>query len=299
MTEEIEAIRVRLKTALAGYGHSENRANNARFLISVSEISDVLFEFFNREHSKIADALSEKISKQKEKLDSVKENTKKIKEENKILLEQEREILQKEKEKEALENKLLELRILGESLDKFQLSNPDEIIRELDNEIIQKESAIINKLELLKTAIGVANSDLHQKIKTLSDEIIAETHDIGDFTKESLNNLKGKNTTLGSRFENLNTDYNNQLEIYLTYFSKITDIKEQLEALKEVHAKNLETYNRHFLANQLVWGGLQEKGYPEKSVQPLMNDIESKLKTFDNELKKIIEKRDIIPIHKF
>lgn len=59
----------------------------------------------------------------------------------------------------------------------------------------------------------------------------------------------------------------------------------------------MEVYKAHSLENNEVFGNLEKREGVLAYVRELQSEIDQKLKTYDEEIKKIIDKREELPLY--
>lgn len=218
---------------------------------------------------------------------------------NQEILKQESELSQQKKAMQDKQTQIQTLKTLKAELDSFQQTQPDIVIRQLQEQTEKKEREIFSYLEKLKLALEGASTQMQTQVKKLAGVVANDVRDFDNFNAEQLGSLKDSNLKIHSQFTNLDKIYNALWQDYTTCYEKILDIKKELEGVKDVYEKNMQVFNEHFSDNKQVWGSLESRGSMSAYIQDLIDKVSGQLKAFDKELKKIIEERDSIPVHQF
>jgi hypothetical protein len=188
---------------------------------------------------------------------------------------------------------------------KSEIEKPENAIDDLNDEILRINAKISDKLndytiqlKALNDILVESSSSLEQEASEIINQCISNIEAISNkqysiIEKLSNEPVKTIYETFDERIANLTSDYN-------VYVEKIESIKNDLEVIENKHSSIVESFKQHELENERVFGNLrkiEEMDGVNVYVETLTRDIKDKLTDFDNNIKKLIDKKKELPLY--
>lgn len=188
---------------------------------------------------------------------------------------------------------------------KNEIEKPENAIDDLNDEIIKinennnvKLIDYIIQLNALNSILVNSKSEIEQKTNQIINQAIANIEAITNkqyniIEKLSDEHVKTIYETFDERIANLTNEYN-------VYVEKIESIKNDLESIEKNHTNIVESFKQHELENERVYGNLRKIGEMDGVnvyVETLSREIKEKLTDFDNNIKKLIDKKKELPLY--
>jgi len=255
--------------------------------IQLQNLGKQIYDQFNSEDFKSKfEKLAPNIKAENEKRQlQVSEIEKTIKE-NEALLKQKEEIERKYNQLKTESDKLEELKRKKEALTKLSQVQAEVAKADAEKDALIKKQ--IEMLTALNQVLANANTDLERQLASQS--------------KTAENNLttvliKLDTTQLKNKFSELAKSVNELVEDYNAKATKISETKNDLEAIEKEHDKVVSTFKEHNLENENIFGALKNREGVLAYVQKISDEIKARLKEYDTQIKTIVEKRDQLPIY--
>ena len=196
------------------------------------------------------------------------------------------EIEELQKKQEELFKKENDINVLNANLKNINVEN-DEII----NEYLIK----INEINLkLNDSTNVLENQLRVSIEN-ANENISKIQNIHSGTLEKLSSLP-----LTTLFEKINSDIDRLTNDYNEHVEKLNSIRIDLEKIEEKHKSVIETFIKHRLENEAIYGALKDRSEFDgvnNYVENLNKEITEKLKEFDKQILSVIKNRENLHIY--
>jgi hypothetical protein len=220
--------------------------------------------------------------------------------ENQSILDRQTELNSKFETLRATQKEIEDLKIK-----KSEVEKPENAIDGLNDEILRINAKINDKLndytiqlKALNDILVESSSSLEQEASEIINQSILNIEAISNkqySVIEKLSNepVKTIYETFDERIANLTSEYN-------VYVEKIESIKNDLELIENKHSSIVESFKQHELENERVFGNLRKIGEMDGVnvyVETLIRDIKDKLTDFDNNIKKLIDKKTELPLY--
>jgi len=245
-----------------------------------------------------------------ESIDKVKNSNQEISlkiEEMEALISENQSILNLQTELNSQFDNLLNTKKIIEDLKnkKKEIEKPENAIDDLNDEIIRineninaKLNDYIIQLNALNSILENSKSELEQKTNQIINQAVANIEAITNkqysiIEKLSNEPIKTIYDTFDERIANLTSEYN-------VYVEKIESIKNDLESVEKNHSTIVESFMFHELENERVYGNLRKIGEMDGVnvyFETLSREIKEKLTNFDNNIKKLIDKKRELPLY--
>ena len=245
-----------------------------------------------------------------ESIDKVKNSTKETSvkiEEMEALISENQSILNLQTELNTKFDNLLNTKTIIKDLKdkKNEIDKPENAIDDLNDEITkingninEKLNDYIIQLNALNSILENSKSELEQKTNQIVNQAIENITAITNkqytiIEKLSNEPVKTIYETFNERIANLTNEYN-------IYVEKIESIKNDLESIEKNHTNIVESFKIHELENERVFGNLRKTGEMDGVnvyVESLSREIKDKLTDFDNNIKKMIDKKKELPLY--
>lgn len=238
-----------------------------------------------------ADILSKNLDDYSNKIKALEELITK----NELLEKQKEEINQKHGKLNERKNKLGVL-IQQETF----LKNHD--LKAIEEDIKKRSTSITNISELYSTKIDSLLDFLKQENDLIEENFKAKLQT----ARENINQLQEMDeailqeldaSAITTKFKENKKNYEETIQDYNTRVTKLNTISKDLNEIKEKHSEIMEVYNAHSLENNEVFGNLEKREGVLAYFKGLQSEIDQKLKTYDEEIKKIIDKREELPLY--
>jgi prefoldin subunit 5 len=219
--------------------------------------------------------------------------------ENKALLNRQAELNSKFETLQTTKKTIEDLKIK-----KSEVEKPENSIEDLNDEILKINGKINNKLndytiqlKALNDILVESSSSLEQEASEIINQSISNIDAISNkqysiIEKLSNEPVKTIYETFDERIANLTSEYN-------VYVEKIESIKNDLELIENKHSSIVVSFKLHELENERVFGNLRKIGEMDGVnvyVETLIREIKDKLSDFDNNIKKLIDKKKELPL---
>ena len=212
------------------------------------------------------------------------------------MLEQEESLRKLEAENQDFITRIKHLQQLKEILDSTDL-------QDLEQEVEKKKIDGLSKLEAFWETSNKVKSFLEKEVEALDNKVKANAEKIKLFMDRltGISSLEIEKVgqaleKISSSIGDLEQNYNQKLEEYQKYVDKLTGIFDQIKQVEEVNLKNIDIYSKHFKENKEIWGNLESPANLVKVVEDISGEMEKMLKTFDEEIRVLIGKKEKISV---
>jgi hypothetical protein len=282
---------------IKSFGNSANEKNAMSRIILVNRLNAVLNEFFsNKLIKETLDGIT--LNQRKE----IEEYQTKIIEINDVIernCELDKEKTKIEKDYERLEKKQTYLDLLKEKNE--YLKGADGKFAAIENEIInysgENEGLIKEHIEILSSLNSTLEKEKTNLESSLSKKLlaaIANMEFLMDNRKDVLNILTV--TPIESISKLYIVEVSNLVNDYNLHVEKLNSIKVDLEKIKVEHNDILKVFKDHHLENESIYGVLKNREGILKHVENLSKEVAERLKKFDDEIKSLVDKRELLPL---
>lgn len=255
--------------------------------LELMQIAKLINEEFNS--NAFQNAYNGFVTKLKEDINRVKHENEKLANEISANSEIQKQSVEINNQHELLNSeieKLAELRRKKEALTKLS-----EVQSEVAKSNAEKDNLIKKQIEML-TALNqvLANANASLEIQLASQSKTAEKNLNAVLLKLDTTQLENKFSEMAKSYIKLIEDYNDKVR-------KITEVKSDLEAIEKEHDEVVATFKEHHLENENIFGALKNREGALTYVQRISDEIKTRLKEYDTQIKTIIEKRDKLPVY--
>lgn len=236
----------------------------------------------------------------KEKIETFKNSTAQIEneiKENETLIKQNEKLEKDYAELKEKQKQLVELKEKNRILN-LPENEPSNINDDITRFTGKNEDLItkhIATLQRLTEVLAEANTDLE---KLLFSKIeVAEKNLATIQINQNTALTKLDSTPIESKFSEFTIEVNRLITDYNFRVEKIRTVKSDFEQINLKHKDVMEIFKAHHLENENIFGALKNREGVLMHVQNISNEISDRLVQYDQEIKTLIEKRDLLPIY--
>lgn len=303
-TEAINSLKA-AKLALTELDQADyNAAGHFMFARESFSFLNTLLQFFAEE--KEGNIPGNALSKLKEELQTKKQDLEILHSKLELLTdtveEKEREESKLQDTRRAYEKKqarLKEIENFQQDFEKIDLEGLAEILSSKEHSVEADLPDFETKLHELSDLMATIESKSGQRIKELLAKIERNKNRLKSGRIEAQESLDTELIHQQLEIKTFDRNFEEQLKEYNRYLEKLKDIRQQLDALDEVHLKNLKIYNKYFAENKKIWGELDQRGHTKEYIDEKIAEIAEGLAAFDGQLLEIIAEKNKLEIMEY